>query len=99
GMAAWTLLEYLMHRYLFHISSDNKIIARFRYMMHGIHHDNPRDKNRLIMPPVPWFLYTAVLLSLFYLVMGNYAFAFMPGVLIGYCIYVYIHYQIHLPNP
>ena len=99
GFFSWTLLEYLMHRYLFHIGGENRFIRRFRYMMHGIHHDFPKDKHRLIMPPVPWLIYTIVLTGIFYLFMRNYVFVFMPGLLLGYCCYVSIHYLIHIAHP
>src|SRR5690606_5061461 len=57
GMVTWTFVEYLIHRYLFHIKE-----SKFQYMIHGVHHEYPRDKERLMMPPLPGL----VLLCVFY---------------------------------
>jgi sterol desaturase/sphingolipid hydroxylase (fatty acid hydroxylase superfamily) len=99
GFFAWTLLEYFIHRYLFHLPGEYSLIKKFRYMMHGVHHDYPADKRRLIMPPLPWIMYAALLTGFFYLFMGGNAFPFMAGVLLGYCVYVFIHYSIHTDRP
>ena len=55
GLLFWTLKEYLLHRFVFHIS-----IPRFQYIVHGIHHAFPRDKQRVLMPPVPGILISAI---------------------------------------
>ncbi|MEO6168232.1 MAG: fatty acid hydroxylase, partial [Chitinophagales bacterium] len=47
GMFFWTLFEYLMHRFVFHHHSDNPKVQKFMYTAHGVHHEYPRDKERL----------------------------------------------------
>jgi len=40
-----------------------------------------------------------VLLLLFRVVMGDLAFAFLPGFLVGYALYLAIHYMVHAFQP
>src|SRR5688572_949425 len=61
GLMAWTFLEYLLHRYVFHIDKYVAKAKRFHYIVHGVHHDQPADKERLFMPPVPGILIASFL--------------------------------------
>ncbi|MFN0276196.1 MAG: sterol desaturase family protein [Chitinophagales bacterium] len=99
GIFFWTLYEYLLHRFVFHFINENKIVKRIHYMMHGVHHDFPRDVERVTMPPVPGTLIAAILFSLHYLVLQNTAFAFVAGVLCGYNLYTLIHFATHAWKP
>lgn len=99
GTLFWSLFEYVMHRYLFHMIVEKPRARRFVYTMHGVHHEFPRDKERLFMPPVPSMIIATVLFSLFYLAMGWNALAFFPGFLFGYLIYGSMHFAIHAFAP
>src|SRR6478735_11161419 len=74
GMFAFTLVEYMMHRYVFHIGTDTKKKEKFQYTVHGVHHEFPKDKTRLAMPPLLSITFSTILLLLFRLVMGDYVF-------------------------
>jgi dihydroceramide fatty acyl 2-hydroxylase len=50
GYVAWTLTEYSVHRYLFHLELPGETGARIHFLIHGIHHDHPSDPLRLVMP-------------------------------------------------
>lgn len=101
----WTLFEYFAHRYLFHYEASSDFGKKIVYVFHGNHHEYPRDKERLFMPPVPSVIAATLVFvlfyGLFYLLTGNgdYAFIFFPGFIIGYLIYVSIHYAIHAFPP
>jgi sterol desaturase/sphingolipid hydroxylase (fatty acid hydroxylase superfamily) len=99
GLFFWTLFEYLMHRFIFHWVSDNPRIQRISYVMHGNHHEFPRDKQRLFMPPVPSLIIASFLLVLMYAVMQKNVLVFFPGFILGYLIYGSMHYAIHAWNP
>ncbi len=99
GILFFTLIEYLMHRYLYHIPATTPWRERFRYVVHGVHHDHPRDKQRLAQPPITSILLAVILLSLFRLIMGDAGFAFCGGVLFGYSSYLAIHYATHMLKP
>ena len=50
GLLTFTLVEYVMHRFLFHLMPKNEKQEKFAYTIHGVHHDYPKDKDRLAMP-------------------------------------------------
>lgn len=99
GMLAWTLFEYVMHRYLFHMVAESKRAQRILYTLHGVHHEYPRDRERLFMPPLPSIVVSSLILGAFYLAMGRFAFAFFPGFIFGYLLYGSMHYAIHAYAP
>ena len=104
GMFSWSFFEYLIHRYAFHFAAKSKRAIKIVYLIHGNHHEYPRDKERLFMPPVPSLILAAIIFSSMYLIANfaeikEYVFAFFPGFLIGYLIYGTMHYAIHAWNP
>lgn len=101
GTLSFTLIEYLMHRYLFHLPPTSERNKKIAYMLHGIHHDYPKDKDRLAMPPYLSIALATGFLFLFKLMMGNAAFAFTAGFVLGYAGYLFVHYIVHafqVPN-
>ncbi|MEP7236652.1 MAG: sterol desaturase family protein [Ferruginibacter sp.] len=104
GMFSWSLFEYTIHRYVFHFFAESERAKKIVYVIHGNHHEYPRDKERLFMPPVPSLLLAVTVFSLMYLIgylfgVSGYVFAFFPGFLFGYLIYGTMHYAIHAWNP
>ena len=99
GILSWTLFEYLMHRYFYHMLPTNKLKGWIQYNMHGLHHEYPKDKSRLAMPPVMIILIAFLFLFLFKIIMGDYAYAFTPGFLFGYAGYLCVHYIVHAFQP
>jgi sterol desaturase/sphingolipid hydroxylase (fatty acid hydroxylase superfamily) len=99
GMLVFTWVEYNVHRYVFHISTPTILTKRFQYTIHGVHHEFPKDKDRLAMPPLLSITIATLLLILCRLVMGDLAFAFMPGFFVGYACYLSVHYMVHAYAP
>jgi sterol desaturase/sphingolipid hydroxylase (fatty acid hydroxylase superfamily) len=99
GIFAWTLIEYLMHRYAFHFKAHSESGKKSIYLLHGIHHDHPADDDKLYQPPLVNFMIICGLFLFFYLLMGNYVFFFLPGIISGYLMYSTIHYVIHKFKP
>lgn len=99
GFLSWSLAEYLMHRFLYHKIEDATYNTGIQYLFHGIHHEYPNDKTRLVLPVIPSLAIAATFFGSFYLIMGKYAFVFGPGFLIGYCAYMTVHYTIHKVAP
>ena len=99
GIFVFTFVEYLMHKHFFHMEPDTPIKDKLQYGIHGVHHDYPRDKDRLAMPPFVSAAYAAILYLLFTLLMGDFALYFLPGFLLGYSGYLGVHYVVHVYNP
>ncbi len=99
GLLSFTLIEYVVHRYVFHMIPSTERRKKLAYAMHGVHHDYPKDKDRLAMPPVLSATISFALFYLFYFLMGNAVFAFFPGFIIGYISYLGVHYIVHAFQP
>jgi 4-hydroxysphinganine ceramide fatty acyl 2-hydroxylase len=99
GAFFFTLVEYLVHRYFYHMGADTPRKARLQYVFHGVHHDHPRDKKRLALPPLLSIAVAAMFIGLFRLLLGQYGFAFGGGFMTGYATYLLAHYAIHVYNP
>ena len=96
GLGIWTLTEYWLHRKLFHWEPDHPIGSRLHFIIHGVHHDHPNDKLRLVMPPAASIPLAALFFGLFYLVFGlPTALPLFAGFLLGYLAYDYTHYYLH----
>ena len=95
GFLFFTLVEYLMHRYLYHIPATTEKRKKLAYTMHGVHHEYPKDKSRLAMPPVLSLLIATILFILYRAMLGDLVFGFLAGFLIGYAAYLAIHYSVH----
>lgn len=99
GLLTFTFVEYLAHRYIFHMSTYTTLRKKLQYAFHGVHHEYPKDKDRLAMPPLMSLTIATILLFLFRLIMGDYAFSFLPGFLVGYAGYLFVHYIVHAYQP
>jgi sterol desaturase/sphingolipid hydroxylase (fatty acid hydroxylase superfamily) len=99
GVLFFTWVEYNMHRYIFHMSTYTQMREKLQYTLHGVHHEFPKDKTRLAMPPLLSITLATILLLVFRVIMGDYVFAFLPGFLVGYAIYLGMHYMVHAYQP
>jgi sterol desaturase/sphingolipid hydroxylase (fatty acid hydroxylase superfamily) len=105
GIFSWTFFEYIAHRFLFHYEATSPLGKRIVYIFHGTHHEYPRDKERLFMPPVPSVVFALIVFCIIYVLFllfsgsGNHAFIFFPGFITGYLMYVSVHYAIHRYPP
>lgn len=100
GLIAWTITEYLLHRFIFHYVPKSPLGQRIHFIFHGVHHDYPRDAKRLVMPPsasIPLATAFYFLFSVFF-THKTLLFAFFPGFIFGYLIYDMMHYALHHYN-
>ena len=96
GMASWSFFEYLIHRFLFHLSETAfKGSKRIQYVLHGVHHEYPNDIERILMPTLPKILLALPFFGLFYLFFGKAGSFFSSGFMMGYYIYSLMHYSMH----
>jgi sterol desaturase/sphingolipid hydroxylase (fatty acid hydroxylase superfamily) len=99
GLIAFTWVEYNVHRYIFHLAPTTQRRANFQYTMHGVHHEFPKDKTRLAMPPLLSITLSTILLLIFRMILGDLVFSFLPGFLVGYAMYLSVHYMVHAYAP
>jgi len=104
GLFFWSFFEYMIHRFAFHFMAESERATKFVYLIHGNHHEYPRDKQRLFMPPVPSIILAIVVFSIMYYIGSligatSGVFVFFPGFILGYLMYGTMHYAIHAWNP
>lgn len=88
GLASWTLCEYVLHRYVYHVWSS------FLSTGHDLHHQAPRE-----LIGVPWYLTAAIIVVLY----QGLAHVFSPAPLgvamaftwLGYIAYCIAHHGSH----
>jgi sterol desaturase/sphingolipid hydroxylase (fatty acid hydroxylase superfamily) len=96
GLLIWTLMEYWLHRLVFHYEAKGKLGQRLIWILHGVHHDWPNDKMRLVFPPGLSIPLAVGFFLLFTWIFGPEArYAAFAGLATGYLAYDMIHYGTH----
>ncbi|HTX90217.1 MAG TPA: sterol desaturase family protein [Anaerolineales bacterium] len=101
GLFLWTLAEYTLHRFLFHHKPTSPRQERIFFLFHGVHHAQPQDKTRLVMPFPVSIPLALVFVGLFYLILGvafkspQWVAPLTSGFLVGYLAYDLTHYATH----
>jgi sterol desaturase/sphingolipid hydroxylase (fatty acid hydroxylase superfamily) len=100
GLFFWTFTEYTLHRFLFHFRPRTPAQEWISFHIHGVHHYQPQDKTRLVMPPVISIPLALIFYGLFQLI-GNllglklWIFPALTGFIAGYLTYDLTHYATH----
>ncbi|MBI4124623.1 MAG: sterol desaturase family protein [Deltaproteobacteria bacterium] len=95
GMFNWTWFEYVLHRFVFHYEPKSEWGRRFHYLFHGIHHDFPGEKDRLVMPPLAGLMIAVPVFGLHYGLLESWGLPLFAGFLAGYLYYEFVHYSVH----
>ena len=95
GVLIWTLLEYIIHRWVFHHEPKTTLGKKLHFIVHGVHHDYPNDGHRLVMPPAVSIPLAIFFWLFFAMTLGRFAPAVSAGFGFGYVAYDSIHYAIH----
>ena len=104
GLMLWTVLEYVFHRFLFHIDyllPNQQWALCLHFLVHGNHHFIPHDPYRLVMPPAMFLsLFGSMWYTVFLVVPIDIRSVLASGVVTGYVMYEMFHYLFHhtLPN-
>jgi sterol desaturase/sphingolipid hydroxylase (fatty acid hydroxylase superfamily) len=96
GLLVWTLLEYWLHRVAFHYEAKSRFGKKLVWYAHGVHHDWPNDKLRLVFPPAVSLPLAALFFGIFTVLFGHsLRFGAFAGLCAGYLAYDMIHYATH----
>ena len=99
GWLIFTFIEYMAHRHIFHMEPTSEFKKDIAYKFHGNHHDYPKDKDRLAMPPIVSVFIASFFFFLFKLIFGQLVFGLVAGLLFGYALYLFVHYSVHAFPP
>lgn len=97
GVFSWSLIEYGLHRFVFHYDAQSRLGREILYQAHMSHHENPTATNRIfaslsLSAPIAtayWLLAWAITSS-----WAGASFLFI-GMSAGYFYYEWLHFQCH----
>ena len=101
GILSWILIEYGLHRFIFHYSARSSFGKKFIYAAHLSHHEDPRALRGIFSG---FTLSAPVALVYGLLLYGTTGSAHVTsflliGVAVGYITYQLLHYQAHHRKP
>ena len=101
GVSSWTLLEYILHRYILHYNAKSKVGQAIVNRLHQFHHGTPSDDSQVCMPlllTLPIWITVWVLILAFG---GNFegAAQYVSGLALMMTIYDITHYSTHYMKP
>ncbi|KAE9600863.1 putative fatty acid hydroxylase [Lupinus albus] len=100
GIFVWTFLEYMLHRFLFHVKTKSYWGNTLHYLLHGCHHKHPMDGFRLVFPPAGGVILGILIwYSVKLLCAPSTAPAMFGGMVLGYVVYDCTHYYLHHSKP
>ena len=99
GILIWTLLEYSLHRFVFHIQFPirDPRLKEFVNSSHLAHHASPRDRTKVLVHPLYSLVISTILFISLLLISGSSfsAAGIMAGIWTGFLYYETVHYRVH----
>jgi len=97
GVVCWTLMEYLLHRFLLHLHVQSPTLQSVIEKLHLGHHRDPTDEAIMTVPVFASLPIAMALLGLFRLLAGSWEGSglLMAGTIAGYLAYEAVHFRIH----
>lgn len=99
GLMMWTLIEYLVHRFVFHSQVLYEHAPEMLFLVHFVHHKQPFDSWRMTMPLAMSIPLGSVIVTLAYFLLFQqhfvYTYSWSLGFLLGYIMYDFCHFLSH----
>ena len=95
GLLLWTLLEYVFHRFLFHIVPSAAWLRERQ--QHLLHHQTPEEPAYYVVPLWISLPVAVAVWALLRAAVGSWPRAALmtAGVILGYLAYELVHYRVH----
>ncbi|HSE20752.1 MAG TPA: sterol desaturase family protein [Pyrinomonadaceae bacterium] len=97
GVFSWSLIEYGLHRFIFHYDAHSRLGRKLLYQVHLSHHENPTATNRIFAS-----LFLSLPLAVAYwlvawIITASWAASsyLFIGMSAGYFVYEWLHFQCH----
>lgn len=97
GFFIWGFVEYFLHRFPFHYSTQVGLIKFFTSGFHNLHHQVPQSKEYIVAPIYLALWGQLIIELLLYTLTQNISTTLLlgSGVALGYIYYEWIHYLCH----
>jgi dihydroceramide fatty acyl 2-hydroxylase len=100
GWVTWQLMEYFIHKGLFHWEGNSPLTRKLHDILHGYHHKYPDDDTRLVMPlgaSIPLAILIAA--GLYAVHRPDATIPFWVGIVLAYLWYDFTHWSTHYRKP
>ena len=97
GVFSWTLVEYFLHRHVFHLTQVKEPWRTLASGLHMAHHDNPDAKDLIVAPPLVSIIFGSIIYLIFLALTQSFGVStfLITGLFTGYCTYEWVHYATH----
>jgi sterol desaturase/sphingolipid hydroxylase (fatty acid hydroxylase superfamily) len=97
GVLSWGLIEYGLHRFIFHYHARSRLGVKLLYQVHLSHHENPAAIKELFVSLLLSTPIASAYWLLTWVVSGSWAAAcyLFIGMAGGYFYYEWLHFQCH----
>jgi len=99
GILIWTLLEYALHRFVFHIQFPIRDLRLKEFVNSSrlAHHASPRDRTKVLVHPLYGLVISTILFTALLIISGSTfsAAGIMAGIWTGFLYYETVHYRVH----
>ena len=101
GILSWTLTEYILHRFVFHLNKVKEPWKTLTSKSHLQHHRDTQNLDLVIAPPLVSSVFATIVFFIFALITFSFAKAtlMIAGLMIAYVSYEWAHYGAHRYNP
>lgn len=101
GFISWSFVEYGLHRFVFHYDAKSELGRKIIYYQHLEHHDYPRKLEQLFANLSTSVPVSSVYFLIVWSLLGSWqrAGCVYVGLIIGYFLYEFLHYQAHHMSP
>jgi sterol desaturase/sphingolipid hydroxylase (fatty acid hydroxylase superfamily) len=101
GVFSWTLIEYFLHRFVFHWTEVKEPWRTMASGLHMEHHASADTADLIIAPPAASLIFGTLITLIFALLTWSFATAaiLMGGVFAGYLVYEWVHFMAHRFHP
>ena len=98
GLVEWVFLEYVLHRFFFHIETSSPRLQLILKKVHMTHHEDTKDMGVMFVPVSFGLSLTVVSIWLRTLLVWPWQAAIIitVGIWAGYLWYEFIHYSAHM---
>ena len=101
GIFYWTLIEYVLHRFVFHWVQAKEPWKTLASGLHMAHHKDTEVKDLIIAPPLVSLIFSSFIFISLCALTWDYRLALLvlAGVFFGYILYEWAHYGSHKFQP
>ena len=100
GLLLWSLIEYGLHRFVFHWTPEHPTLRGVMAEFHLVHHARPRDPTRILARPQTTLPLSATILGIIYAITASpvATVGVTVGVWAGFLYYEWVHYRVHISS-